>query len=258
MAEKSKKQERLRRRRQRERNGVRVLPILLICALVMALAAAAVFFRVGTVKVTGSARYTDEEIMAAGGIRQGSNLFLLRSGASAAAIRAAFPYAESVTVRRKLPSTVEITVREAQALACIETEESCWLISGQGRLLEELPKNAARLYLRVLGITLTEPEAGKTVAGAPGQERAVRVMQDVLAALAEADFAEDAGWLDVSQTGTVKFSYLRRFVVRLGTDADLPDKLTQAAAAARQLTPDDRGTLDVSVPGTVRFLPEEE
>ena len=258
MAEKSKKQQRLRRRRQQQRNGVRALPLIILCAVLMGLVIGAIFFRIGKVKVTGSTRYTDEEILAASGIQVGGNLFLIRTSAGASAIKAAFPYVESASIRRRFPSTVEITIREAEPAACIETEDACWLVSEAGRLLEELPLAAGRKYLRLIGITLTEPEAGKDVQGAEGEERSVRLMNEVLAALREAELSSDVGWLDVSQTGNVKFSYLRRFVVRLGTSADLADKLAEAVATARELDEDARGTLDVSVPGTVRYLPEEE
>ena len=65
------------RRRRRGRFGVlyKLLCFLLIFSALVA--GCVVFFRVDQVTVTGSDRYTAQEIIAASGVEQGDNLFLI-------------------------------------------------------------------------------------------------------------------------------------------------------------------------------------
>ena len=66
-------------KRRRRRGGFgflyKLLSVLVICAAI--LTAMTLFFRVGSVVVTGQKRYTAEEIQAASGVELGSNMYLL-------------------------------------------------------------------------------------------------------------------------------------------------------------------------------------
>lgn len=65
------------RRRRRGNFGFlyKLLSVLVICAaVVMALT---LFFRVDTIEVTGTERYTEKDVIEASGIQLGDNLFLL-------------------------------------------------------------------------------------------------------------------------------------------------------------------------------------
>ena len=53
----------------------KVLSMLVICGAIVA--ALTLFFRVGTVVVTGQERYTAEEVREASGVAEGDNLILL-------------------------------------------------------------------------------------------------------------------------------------------------------------------------------------
>ena len=67
------------RRRRRGNFGFlyKLLSVLVICAaVVMALT---LFFRVDTIEVTGTERYTEKDVIEASGIQLGDNLFLLNT-----------------------------------------------------------------------------------------------------------------------------------------------------------------------------------
>ena len=67
------------RRRRRGNFGFlyKLLSVLVICAaVVMALT---LFFRVDTIEVTGTERYTEKDVIEASGIQLGDNLFLLNA-----------------------------------------------------------------------------------------------------------------------------------------------------------------------------------
>lgn len=46
------------------------------------------------------------------------------------------PYLETVRIKRKIPSTVNIEVTEAQAAGCIAYQNQYVIISGSGKVLE--------------------------------------------------------------------------------------------------------------------------
>ena len=70
-----------------------------------------------SITVSGNARYTSEEIIAASGIEIEDNLFLLNKYNAAQAIFEKLPYVEEATINRALPDTIVITVRECAAAA---------------------------------------------------------------------------------------------------------------------------------------------
>ena len=73
----------------------------MICAaVVMALT---LFFRVDTIEVTGTERYTEKDVIEASGIQLGDNLFLLNKYEAARSIAEQLPYIdiEDIRIRRE-------------------------------------------------------------------------------------------------------------------------------------------------------------
>lgn len=89
---------RSRRNRRRSRGRFaflyRLLCFVLICAAIVG--ALVLFFKVDTISVSGNDRYSRETILAASGVSEGDNLFLLNKYDAAAKITEALPYVESV------------------------------------------------------------------------------------------------------------------------------------------------------------------
>ena len=127
-----------RRRRGRFSFLMKLLCILLIAGAVVA--ALTVFFKVQSITVSGNARYTSEEIIAASGIEIEDNLFLLNKYSAAQAIFEKLPYVEEATINRALPDTIVITVRECAAAAGVSSpSESCALSAGASGTTPVMP-----------------------------------------------------------------------------------------------------------------------
>lgn len=93
------------RRRRRGNFGFlyKLLSVLVICAaVVMALT---LFFRVDTIEVTGTERYTEKDVIEASGIQLGDNLFLLNKYEAARSIAEQLPYIdiEDIRIRQDQP-----------------------------------------------------------------------------------------------------------------------------------------------------------
>ena len=111
------------RKHQRKTRRVRftwlygVISALLILAAVVG--GCIVFFRVDTINVQGNSRYTQEEIVAASGIEQGDNMFLINKFQVIDQMISQLTYLDDVTIRRGLPSTLNVTVTECTVAGAV-------------------------------------------------------------------------------------------------------------------------------------------
>lgn len=150
------------RRRERRRTGGLYRVIVVLLALAAITAGCIVFFRVRTIEVEGSARYTPEEVVAASGLKEGSYLALLDTVTMTRQIRAQLPYVERAGIRRMLPDTVIITVEESTAVAAVAYQGQWWLVNSAGKLLETVDDSGAQGHPQLTGIELLTPEPGMT------------------------------------------------------------------------------------------------
>ena len=126
-----------RKRRNRGRFGILYQFLSLVIILVVIAAGCVVFFRVDEVTVDGESKYTAEEIIAASGIEQGDNLFLISPVQTGRKIASVLPYVDNVNVRRALPDGVVITVTECMPAAVIQGNGNWWIIDAKGKVLEQ-------------------------------------------------------------------------------------------------------------------------
>ena len=154
------------RRRRRGSFGFlyRLLSVLVICAaVVMALT---LFFRVDTIEVTGTERYTEKDVIEASGIQLGDNLFLLNKYEAARSIAEQLPYIdiEDIRIRRELPDTLLIDVAECGTPLAVIQDGSAWLLSPKGKIVEQLPASQAGDYAVIDGCELLAPSVGTDIA----------------------------------------------------------------------------------------------
>lgn len=96
------------------------MTFLLICGALVA--ALALFFKVESIEITGTSRYSTDEVERASGVHVGDNLYLMDKNAVASRITQQLPYVETVQISRRLPKTLCISVTECRGLAAIEQD----------------------------------------------------------------------------------------------------------------------------------------
>lgn len=96
-------------------------------------------FEVRDITLEGAARVGRDEILAAGGIAAGANVFEIDPAEAAAKIRA-LPWIRSATVRRRLPGEVSVKVQERTAAAVVELE-GLYLVDAEGSIFKRLGEN---------------------------------------------------------------------------------------------------------------------
>ena len=227
----------LRRRNRRRALGVLgVLAVLVLGAFV----SVNLLFKVTAFRIENFDRstpadtgiYTEDEIIAALGIEQNSNLFGFSTAEKTQRLQAQFPYLEEVRVDVQLPGTVVVKVRPA-------TERFACMYSGGWVVLSDARK--------ILRSELSQPE-GLTL----------------LSCSLPADFTPEVGQTLTPQT----YNSLLEGDTAATPEAARPtaeETLTQLCALLdpeKGLLASDRGTLDVSyqqTDGEIRgyFAPEE-
>lgn len=238
-----------RRHRSRRRRRGRFGGLYRFFAGVAVIAAVAVacviFFRVNSVTVLGNARYTAQEIVEASGIKAGDNLVALSKGKIASVIRTRLPYVESVAIRRRLPDSVEITVRERVAVASVDSSDGRWLISSQGKLLE---KDDGRRVVSVVGLTAQAAYAGSTMEVPAEQKNTLDHVLSLLAALEEQDMLEKCGTLDCTPTSYMTLTW-DIYTLKFPRGGDYPYmlRLVQMALSNEKMPQNEPGTFDLTV-----------
>ena len=144
-----------RRRRRRRRNIVFYTALFLLVIGVAILLCFTVLFKLETVSVSGSSRYSAEEIIKASGLVKGENLFRQDLDKASSQVEETLPYIGEAQVSRKLPAEIVITVSEAQIAGVVEFEGQKILLDAKGKVLEatgEAPENCPVFKLSLIHI----------------------------------------------------------------------------------------------------------
>lgn len=223
----------------------------MICGAIVA--ALSLFFKADQIFVTGTSRYSQQQVLQASGIRQGGNLFLLNKHQTAAAITDQLPYVESVRIRRQLPNALRIEITECTHPLALEQDGALWLLNGNGKLIDKLQPGQGESCPLVTGLTLTSPQLGQLAV--PENQDKWDLLQQLWRLLRGKDMAGDVQSIDLTDTGRITLRYLDRFDVVLKSDDDLDYRLNYLAAVIQRLDGSDQGTIQWDKDGKARFIP---
>ncbi|MCX4370928.1 MAG: FtsQ-type POTRA domain-containing protein [Dysosmobacter sp.] len=250
-----------RRRHSKRRRGrggfgllYKLLSVLLICTAIIV--AMTLFFRVDNIVITGQHRYTAEEIQAASGVELGSNMYLLNKYEAARGIVSQLPYIEDVRVNRKLPDTLLIEVHESGRPFALVQEGSTWLISSNGKIVEQLPEEAAGQYGLISGCQLLAPSVGTQLALATEYASQQSSLLALLEALNSAGLTENVDGIRLDELSYLKMDYIGRFTVWIAYGADYEwelKKLTQTLENDK-IQSNMTGTIDLRLESDRVFL----
>jgi len=241
-----------------------IIRIATVVAVVMAVVfGMSIFFKAEKIEVAGANKYTVEQIQEASKIMTGSNLLTLNKAQIAGRLLAQLPYISEVQVGIRLPDTVVIEVKETTVAYAIQSEDTAWwLISCEGKVLEQIDASVSRSNTRILGVHLDNPKIGETAVAseqsvqtdASGATTPITVYnhERLAAALEIAKEMENNGVLgalatiDVSDMSDVELWYGQRFQIFIGGSNDIPKKVFSVIQAIHQLGQYETGVLDAS------------
>ena len=210
----------------RKKKRFRMMYITLSAILVLAAltAGCVFFFQVNEVEVSGSMRYSEEQLLAVAAIPENANVLLFPGEEVERRLMETFPYIDSVAVERGYPSTIRIVVVESEPVAAIQMETAYWLLDTEGKVLEKIEEDFASAYIEVIGISLIEPESGKPAQAEDGSAALLKGLCSLLYSLQYKEVIDRAMWVDLSLQEEVQMGFDGRFTVRLPISSDSANK----------------------------------
>ena len=222
----------------------KVLSMLVICGAIIA--ALTLFFRVGTIVVTGQERYTEAEVIAATGVEQDDNLFLLNKYTVANNILAELPYIEEIRINRKLPDTLLIEVKECGDPLAVIQDGFAWLVSPGGKIVEQRGASEAGDCPVISGCQLLAPTVGTPLALATEYATQQQSLLELLNALESAGMLDQVEGIHLEDLSVLVMDYGGRFSVEMPYGADYPRKLRALQAVIDNLETNQTGTVQLT------------
>lgn len=234
------------RRKERRARLTKIIAVLL--SLVCGVLALTAFFRVEQLEIVGLTRYDTQDVLNTFGIKQGDNLFFCDSLRGQKRLLAQYPYFESVSVERDLPSRMVVTVKEAQPIAAVNSTQGGWFVLDKDcRVLERTDQEGAKDAAEVLGLRTPGAEPGQTL---PAEDPDVLEALKTLAnGLDKVGLGGKATLYNLQDLDSIWFLYEERFAVCVGNTKNLDHKLAilQALVTGDQFSPSDKGSINLAL-----------
>ncbi len=245
-------------RRRRKRNlSLYYLLIFAVSALILFVLSRTVFFRIDEYQVAGNNRYSAAQILSAGNLYTGRNMYNINIGKTEKNISDALIYIENITIRRKLPNKLIITVEEAEPFACCRYEDARYaVISRSGRYLETEQASPRTELLQIYGLDLTGVSLGnKLESKDPNKITIVNQLFDAI----DETCPGKISYIDITDRTDIMLGYEQRIDVEFGSSLDYEYKLRYIKAIVDELDPDACGRIIYhSASAGASFITEED
>ncbi len=143
--------------------------LVLVCALLLLLKYGETFFRISDIAVEGAQDIPVEAILAAGDLKEGMSILLLSEGAIASAIISSYPEIKEVKIKRNLPDSLVVVIKERSLAAYVLTPDGYWLIDRDAVCFAKTTEPSAD-YPLIKGIDASLLELGQELACASRRE----------------------------------------------------------------------------------------
>lgn len=247
------------KRRRRKRNlSLYYLMIFLICGFILFLLSRTLLFRVKEYVVTGNSRYTVEQILDAADLKVGKNMYNIDTDKVEQKIKDELIYIENVTVRRKLPDKMTITVEEAEPFACCQYEGSRYaVITRSGRYLETEQASPRAELLQIYGLDLVNVSLGEELESEDPNK--LTIVMQLLDAMDEICPGK-VSYIDITDRTDIMIGYAERIDIEFGSSLDYEYKLRYVSAIIENnLSDDETGRLIYhSAAAGVSFITNED
>lgn len=233
----------LRKKRHRRKLVAFYFTLVFVIVAAAVVLSLTVLFKITDVTVTGTSRYSEQQIVQASGIKAGDNLFLIHKTEAVEKIRRALPYLGTIQISRKLPTQVVISVGEEAVWGAAAYGSGYVIIGENGSALENTrtqPKDCT--LLKGLNIKSAKPGSPLELNDAKRAE----ILKSVMAAVKASSLKITAA--DFSQPAKIVLTYDNRVAINLGMPTGLDYKLRFAKKLLQEnIKGTEKGTLNMSV-----------
>ena len=215
-----------------------IFVVIIAAAITLSLT---VLFKISTIEVTGTSRYSVEDIIK----ESGNNLFLINKDYAVQNIKEKLPYIGEVTISRKLPGTVSISVSDATIAGAVSYNGGYLVIDSNGKAVEQLTEYPTD-YPEIVGLNISEAVIGTEITYADNDQKIA--FTELLNAIEQSGL-DKITKIDISDTYSIKAVYDGRVTMNFGIATDLTYKARFAKSIfdSGKIQSTEKGTLDLSV-----------
>lgn len=245
-------------RKKRRRNmSLYYVLIIIFVVLAMIFLSFTYFFRIKTIDVSGNTLYTTEQVIEQSGVKMGDNLFRTDTEAVENRISSAFPYFESVNVKRNLASTLSITLKEATPAVSINYNDNEFMVvSTTGRILEVGLSSPRDGTAEVYGMEMTELRSGTQY---EDKDSIKKTVLDEIITESKKLGLNKITKIGMTERTDIRLIYNGTIKIKLGSSQDIPFKLSYIKSVIDKLGEDYSGTLIYhSAESGISAIPDEE
>lgn len=223
-------QRRPQQRRRKKKYTLHYLLLFLFCIGLGITLCMTVLFKVNSIKVEHNSYYSDEELITRSGIAKGDNLFRIGATDIEAMLEDRFPYIRSVNIKRRLPATIIIDVKEEVPMGSAYTDEGYAIVSDTGKVLENKVYEAQSDIPVLLGLEEQTYTVGSYLY--ERSEDRSRVLAEKVQLIqrfmekANEQGLDDLTYIEITDSSEIKVLYDERILIDFGGEIDLEKKIT--------------------------------
>lgn len=223
---------------------ISVFMITLICSS---------FFKIDNVKIDGSEKYENEQLVQKAELN-GKNLIFLDTDKLEKNLKHEFPYIKDVDVRKNYPDGITLVITENEAKYYCSLDGKYYILSSQLDVLEICDDAAC-------SSSLVKLEAKSVKAAAVGEKLAFddKTTSEKMSKLTEKisthEIFDKVTCVELDKTDGIKLLYDSRLTVVLGNDERIDVKLTLACAYIDTISDSEFGIVYANNTKTGSFLP---
>ncbi len=263
-----KRQAYLKRKKQVERNR-KILGISVAALLAVVLAFFLLFrvaFKIKTITVTGKTSYEETQIINASGASKGDSLLGLKEEKAVNSIKKNLPYISSVTIKKKLPSTLIIEAKETKPFMAVDTTSGTAMVDKKGKVLEFASTDKFKGKITKLEAgTSFNAELGETIFETNTSEKLKKEQIDKAKALKtvfdaiNASGLKDLTLVNIKSLNNITMMYQNRLKLNIGTMSEIDYKLKAAAKIIEKenkAAPTEKGEIFLANTKNIYVSPE--
>lgn len=241
------------KRRRRKRIKKTFLLFTLMISLFITLCLKLPYFGVKNIKVIGNKNISQKDIILLSKISVGNNIFYLNLKDSKNSILSN-PYISSAEIVRKLPSDVEISVKEREALFYNSKDNKFLVVDKNAIVLQQRDDIKGMKLVKLDGLNYEKAQIGKAIEDEDSRKiDVVKALGDIILDNKILGITS----IDISSLIDIKI-YYGNILIKIGSEDDIDKKINKALnIISRKELKGAKGYIDVSFEGNPVFFIEK-
>lgn len=230
------------------RNNILIAVVAVITCIVFGVSCVALFFRITDISVEGMTRYDSQDVISALPFAEGDNLYSMDKDRTKQAISEKCPYLGYISIKRKIPDTVIITIAEEEPKYYFSLGGEYFVLSESLRILERTSSMAEILLDYKDIIKINTNSIKRAVVGEPvvfENEGYYSYAQEMLSTFLNSAIRDRITLIDFSNRFFIFVIYDDRLKIEFGDIDNMDVKLAFALGIIDKLSYKDEGIINV-------------